>query len=78
MNAESLLQSGDLTACKVQLFNQIKKDPGNVQLRVFLFQFSCINRDWQRSKTQLDVLKYMTDLTLANSNSYSKTIVVNY
>ncbi len=78
MNAESLLQSGDLTACKVQLFNEIKKDTSNVQLRVFLFQFSCINRDWQRSKTQLDVLKYMTDLTLANSNSYSKTIVVNY
>ena len=78
MNAESLLQSVDLTACKVQLFNEIKKDTSNVQLRVFLFQFSCINRDWQRSKTQLDVLKYMTDLTLANSNSYSKTIVVNY
>ena len=67
MNAESLLQSGDLTACKVQLFNEIKKDPSNVQLRVFLFQFSCINRDWQRAKTQLDVLKDMSDSTLAMS-----------
>ncbi len=74
MNAESLLQSGDLTACKVQLFNEIKKDPSNVQLRVFLFQFSCINRDWQRAKTQLDVLKDMSDSTLAMVNTYTQLI----
>jgi type VI secretion system protein ImpE len=74
MNAESLLKSGDLTACKAQLFSEIKKDPSNVNLRIFLFQLSCINRDWQRAKTQLDVLKDLSDSTLAMVNTYTQLI----
>lgn len=74
MNAESLLQSGDLAACKIQLFNEIKKDPSNLQLRIFLFQLSCINRDWQRAITQLDVLKDLSDSTLAMVNTYTQLI----
>jgi len=74
MNAESLLQSGDLAACKIQLFNEIKKDPSNIQLRIFLFQLSCINRDWQRALTQLDVLKDLSDSTLAMVNTYKQLI----
>ena len=74
MNAESLLKSGDLAACKVQLFNEIKKDPSNVNLRIFLFQLSCINRDWQRAKTQLDVLKDLSDSTLAMVTTYQQLI----
>lgn len=74
MNAESLIQSGDLAACKIQLFNEIKKDPSNLQLRIFLFQLSCINRDWQRALTQLDVLKDLSDSTLAMVNTYKQLI----
>lgn len=74
MNAESLLQSGDLAACKTQLFNEIKKDPSNLQLRIFLFQLSCINRDWKRAITQLDVLKDLSDSTLAMVNTYKQLI----
>ena len=74
MNAESLLQSGDLAACKIQLFNEIKKDPSNLQLRIFLFQLSCINRDWQRAMTQLDVLKDLSDSTIAMVNTYKQLI----
>ena len=74
MNAESLLKSGDLIACKAQLFNEIKKDPSNVNLRIFLFQLSCINRDWQRAITQLDVLKELCDTTLAMVNTYQQLI----
>lgn len=74
MNAESLLQSGDLAACKTQLFNEIKKDPSNLQLRIFLFQLSCINRDWQRAITQLEVLKDLSDSTLAMVNTYKQLI----
>jgi type VI secretion system protein ImpE len=39
-----------------------------------LFQLSCINRDWQRAKTQLDVLKDMSDSTLAMGNTYTQLI----
>ncbi|GAC21708.1 type VI secretion system accessory protein TagJ [Paraglaciecola arctica] len=74
MNAESLLKSGDLASCKIQLFNEIKKDPSNLQLRIFLFQLSCINRDWQRAVTQLDVLKDLSDSTLAMVSTYKQLI----
>lgn len=74
MNAATLFKSGDLTACKEQLFKEIKKDPSNVNLRIFLFQLSCVSRDWKRAVTQLDVLKNLSDLTLALVNTYKQLI----
>lgn len=74
MDAASLLKEGNLADCKVQLFNEIKKDPSNIELRIFLFQLSCINRDWQRAQTQLDVLKDLSDSTLAMVNTYQQLI----
>lgn len=74
MNAEDLLKTGNLTDCKKQLFNDIKKDPSNIELRIFLFQLSCISRDWQRAESQLDVLKDLSDSTLAMVNTYKQLI----
>ena len=74
MNAESFLKAGELQPCKQQLFNEIKKDPSNVELRIFLFQLSCINRDWQRADSQLDVLKDLSDSTLAMVDTYKQLI----
>lgn len=74
MDAASLLKEGNLTDCKAQLFSEIKKDPSNVELRIFLFQLSCINQDWQRAQTQLDVLKDLSDSTLAMVNTYQQLI----
>jgi type VI secretion system protein ImpE len=74
MDAASLLKEGNLADCKAQLFSEIKKDPSNVELRIFLFQLSCINRDWQRAQTQLDVLKDLSDSTLAMVNTYQQLI----
>lgn len=74
MDAASLLKDGNLADCKAQLFNDIKKDPSNIELRIFLFQLSCINRDWQRADTQLNVLKDLSDSTLAMVNTYQQLI----
>lgn len=74
MNAESFLKAGELHSCKQHLFSEIKKDPSNVELRIFLFQLSCINRDWQRADSQLDVLKDLSDSTLAMVNTYKQLI----
>lgn len=74
MNAEGLFKSGDLAACKAQLFTEIKKDPSNLNLRIFLFQLSCIEQDWKRAVTQLDVLKDLSDSTLAMVNTYKQLI----
>jgi len=74
MDAASLLKEGNLADCKKQLFNDIKKDTSNIELRIFLFQLSCINRDWQRAESQLDVLKDLSDSTLAMVNTYKQLI----
>ena len=74
MNAETLLHTGDLSACREQLFSEIKHDPSNLKLRIFLFQLSCINRDWKRALTQLDVLRDLSDSTLAMVNTYKQLI----
>jgi type VI secretion system protein ImpE len=74
MDAASLLKDGNLAECKTQLFNAIKKDPSNVELRIFLFQLSCINQDWTRAQSQLDVLKDLSDSTLAMVNTYEQLI----
>lgn len=74
MDSATLLKNGNLADCKVSLFSEIKKDPSNLQLRIFLFQLSCINEDWQRAMTQLDVLKDLSDSTLAMVNTYKQLI----
>lgn len=74
MDSATLLKNGNLADCKVALFNEIKKDPSNLELRIFLFQLSCITRDWQRAVTQLDVLKDLSDSTLSLVNTYKQLI----
>jgi len=74
MNAADLLKDGNLAECKAQLFSEVKQDPSNIELRIFLFQLSCIERDWKRALSQLDVLKDLSDSTLALVNTYKQII----
>ncbi|NTS75653.1 virulence protein SciE type [Catenovulum sp. SM1970] len=74
MNAESLLKQGDLEACQQQLFSEIRKDPSNVDLRIFLFQLSCITQDWKKAVNQLDVIKDMSDSAIPMVNTYQQLI----
>lgn len=57
MDSATLLKNGDLAGCKSALFSDIKKDPSNIDLRIFLFQLACIQKEWKRAETQLDLLK---------------------
>lgn len=74
MDSATLLKNGDLSGCKSALFSDIKKDPSNIDLRIFLFQLACVQKDWKRAETQLDVLKDLSDSTLAMVNTYKQLI----
>ncbi len=74
MIAENLLRSGQLKACKEQLFNQVKENPNDSKLRIFLFQLFCINCEWDKALKQLDVLRSIDDSTLAMVNTYEQLI----
>jgi type VI secretion system protein ImpE len=55
MDAAELLRRNDLDAALTRLLDQVRGDPSNAKLRVFLFQLCCVTGDWARAKTQLDV-----------------------
>jgi len=74
MDAATYLKQGQLEECKAQLFSEVKKDPSNLELRIFLFQLSCIRKDWPRALSQLEVLRGLSDSTLSLVNTYQQII----
>lgn len=74
MLSAQLLKQGALSSCQTQLFSEIRKDPGNNALRVFLFQLCCVQQDWERAKTQLKVLSDLSETNLALIQTYSQLI----
>ena len=55
MQTEELLGAGRLVEALTSLEAQIRTDPANAKLRVFLFQLLCVLGEWQRAMTQLNV-----------------------
>ncbi|MHC4070599.1 MAG: type VI secretion system accessory protein TagJ [Planctomycetota bacterium] len=54
MKAEELLRSGQLHEALAALESEVRADPANAKLRVFLFQLLCVLGDWERALTQLN------------------------
>ncbi|MDH5326823.1 MAG: tetratricopeptide repeat protein [Gammaproteobacteria bacterium] len=72
--AEESLRSGDLTEALKQLQDQVRKDPSNVQYRIFLFQLLCVLGQWDRALTQLNVSGEMDASTLAMVHMYREAL----
>jgi type VI secretion system protein ImpE len=55
MNAETHLQSGDLGPALQELMDQVKSNPADSKLRIFLFQLFSVLGQWKRAQTQLEM-----------------------
>lgn len=55
MKAELLLQAGDPEAALEALQEQVRADPVDVKLRIFLFQLLAVTGQWKRAQTQLEL-----------------------
>ena len=55
MTAELLIQAGDPVAALEALQDQVRKQPAEAKLRVFLFQLLAVNGQWKRAQTQLEL-----------------------
>ena len=55
MNAETHLQSGDLGPALKELMDQVKSNPSDSKLRIFLFQLFAVQGQWKRAQTQLEM-----------------------
>ena len=57
--AEELLRQGKLSEALAQLQEQVRAQPDQADLRVFLFQLLAVLGNWERAMTQLNVAAEM-------------------
>ena len=74
MQYELSLHQGQPGLALVQLQDQIRKDPGNPKLRVFLFQLLVVLGQWERSLTQLKVAGDLDASNLLMVQTYREAI----
>lgn len=74
MSAEQLLKDADLEGSLNALQDQIRSDPSNLRLRVFLFQLLSVMGQWKRALTQLDVIKGMETAAWPMVQTYREAI----
>ncbi|WP_327058540.1 tetratricopeptide repeat protein, partial [Escherichia coli] len=55
MNAEELLRAGRVDDALKALQDQVRTQPANAELRVFLFQLLAVLGQWSRANNQLKV-----------------------
>lgn len=74
MTALEKLREGNLAETYSALTAQVRKDPSDPKLRIFLFQLLCIRGEWDRALTQLKVIGEIEALALPMVQSYREAI----
>lgn len=74
MDARELLRDGEIDAALKALQAQIRSEPANADLRVFLFQLFCVNGNWDKALTQLEVAGEMDPGTLGMVQVYREAV----
>jgi len=64
MEMEELLRAGQLDEALAALEAQVRADPADAKLRVFLFQLLSVLGDWERALTQLNVAAELDAMNL--------------
>jgi type VI secretion system protein ImpE len=64
MQAEELLQTGQLDEALAAVEDQVRAAPADAKPRVFLFQLLAVMGDWERALTQLNVAAELDPLNL--------------
>lgn len=74
MLAEDRWRAGDTDDALQQLQDQVRKDPANARLRVFLFQLLALMGHWGRALNQLTVAGELDAGTLAMVQTYREAL----
>lgn len=75
MTPQDLLRSGDLAGAMDALTAQVRKEPGDARLRVFLFQMLCIRGEWKRAVQQLKVCAELDPKAETMARAYREAIL---
>jgi type VI secretion system protein ImpE len=74
MLAQQSLREGRLEEALAELQAQVRKEPGNAQHRVFLFQLLAVLGRWDRSLTQLESVGQLDPKAMAMVGTYRQAI----
>lgn len=74
MTAAELLRSGTLAETLDALKAEIREDPASAKHRIFLFQLLAVLGDWEKSLTQLNVVRDMDDKSTMMAQAYEPAL----
>ena len=74
MTALAQFTGGDLAGCLAQLQNDVRRQPAEGKLRVFLAQLLMVTGDWNRALTQLAVAGELDSQALPMLHAYGAAI----
>ena len=74
MTALAQFAGGDLAGCLAQLQNDVRRQPADGKLRVFLAQLLMVTGDWDRAMTQLAVAGELDASALPMLHAYGAAI----
>ena len=72
--AELSLKAGDPAGALAHLQEQVRAQPSDAKLRVFLFQLLCVLGQWDRALSQLDVASTLDPGALAMAQMYGDAV----
>lgn len=75
LTATDALKEGDLSGTLAALQDQVRANPGDAKLRIFLFQLLCITGDWKRAITQLKLCAELDPLAIPMAQAYREGII---
>lgn len=75
MTPEELLKSGDAAGALAALSDQVRANPGDNRLRIFLFQLMCVLGQWDRAIRQLKICGEKDPSALPMAQTYREAII---
>ncbi len=69
------LKAGDIDAALKALQSEVRAQPGDAKLRVFLFQLLCILGDWKRAVAQLKLCAELDPMAIPMAQTYREAII---
>ncbi|MGI4732242.1 MAG: type VI secretion system accessory protein TagJ [Janthinobacterium lividum] len=74
MNADNLLRAGDLDGARRALVEAVRRTPGDVPTRMFLFSLLAIAGEWDKARIQLTTLAQLSPEAQMLSVAYGQAI----
>ena len=75
ISASELLKANDLDGALAALQAQVRANPADARLRIFLFQLLCVTGDWKRAITQLKLCAELDPAALPMAQTYREAII---